>query len=171
VIAVAEDAGPLTWIGRRARGEEGSAKLDDGDVDAALAEIEKGRTERSIGSDGLTDDGVSGAQSLWGTAASVGDRDLLPHSLPAESCMVRPRSEPLIGSASCSRGLVYASGAAELVVPRATDRPAGVGTLGECGTAGAVWPGNWTMALTRQRSSSAACAKVLAWARLPLQVR
>ena len=87
--------------------------------------------------------------------------------------MVRPQVfEPLIPAAlPAPRGLVYASGAAELVCAAGLIARRAWAPSASAALLVAVWPGNWTMALTWQRSSKVPPrAKVLAWARLPLQV-
>jgi uncharacterized membrane protein len=86
--------------------------------------------------------------------------------------LVRPQLfEPLIPPAlPARRGLVLASGVAELVcaaglVTRQSWAPAATAA-----TLLGVWPGNWWYAIRTQRSDAHPLHKTAAWARLPLQV-
>jgi uncharacterized membrane protein len=87
--------------------------------------------------------------------------------------LIRPEIfEPLVPRIlPARRTLIYASGFAELACARglATRKP--WAPLASTALLLAVWPGNWQMALTAQRSHRAHPAlKAALWARVPLQL-
>jgi uncharacterized membrane protein len=87
--------------------------------------------------------------------------------------LVRPQLfEPLIPDAlPGSRGLVYGSGVAELVCAAGMASRQPWAPAASAALLVVIWPGNWTMAVTWQRSQKVhPVAKAAAWARLPLQI-